>query len=852
MQSTQLSNAAARGGPPSEIRVKLPPDKTTESADEASSRRRIVLPLVASALLTAAVLAGLLVYLRADAIASGETLLGAIAQLSDEQTTSVIQNVEQTLQVVEGPVSAATEASPTGEGQVDAELRRLVESRSFLKAIRVLDERGFTIYGSDTGNIGVDLSDRDYFAFHREHPDAGLLISKPLLSRAKGAWIIPVSLGRYRADGVFAGVIVGGLDPQFFDQAWALDNKMADLSIALVRQDGLLLMRSPFVENTVGTSIGVAPDFYRIRTGERAGTYRAKSIFDGKDRILAYRRLKAYPSLVIVVGESVDQALVGWRDFAWIVAACWVIAAAALGGLALWRIREAKARRATESRYRDLFEASPYPLLVADSKTSHILAVNDAAAEQYGWSRGEFLAMNLNDLYLPQDVPKVEAMRRLYVPGAARVNSALRHRRKDGKVINVETSGRLIDFEGTPALLAMVQDVTTRHAAEDQLRQAQKMEGVGQLTGGIAHDFNNILFVILANTDALLEDADLSADTKDRLDHIDKAVQRASTLTGQLLSFSRKQPLQPQQTDLNDLVNETGTLLRRALGAQIAIESVLSDDLCVANVDRSQLQTALVNLCINARDAMPDGGRLLIETYHVVLDEEDVASTPDATAGTYAVIAVTDTGEGIPPETLAKVFEPFFTTKEVGKGTGLGLSMVYGFIKQSNGHIKIYSEVGKGTLVKLYLPCSGKTAEAALSRDTAPVSGGTERILVVEDESQVRASVMQQLRSLGYAVSEAADGAGGLAACEAAQQPYALLLTDVVMPGLLNGKDLASEVLRRWPETKIVFMSGFTEISSVRHSRLDKGSVLLTKPFRKRDLAQIVRLALDGTRPPPG
>ena len=213
------------------------------------------------------------------------------------------------------------------------------------------------------------------------------------------------------------------------------------------------------------------------------------------------------------------------------------------------------------------------------------------------------------------------------------------------------------------------------------------------------------------------------------------------------------------------------------------------------------------------------------------------------------MIAVTDTGDGILPEVLAKVFEPFFTTKEVGKGTGLGLSMVYGFIKQSNGHVRIYSEVGKGTSVKLYLPCSGKTAETAVSRDTAPVSGGTERILVVEDEPQVRASVLQQLRGLGYAVSEAADGAAGVAACEAAQLPYALLLTDVVMPGLLNGKALASEVARRWPKTKIVFMSGFTEASSMRHSRLDEGSVLLSKPFRKRDLARIVRTALDGTRP---
>src|SRR5471030_1894011 len=340
--------------------------------------------------------------------------------------------------------------------------------------------------------------------------------------------------------------------------------------------------------------------------------------------------------------------------------------------------------------------------------------------------------MNLNDLYLPQDVPKVEAMRRLYVPGAARVNSALRHRRKDGKVINVETSGRLIDFEGTPALLAMVQDVTTRHAAEDQLRQAQKMEGVGQLTGGIAHDFNNILFVILANTDALLEEENFSPDVAERLGQIDKAVQRASDLTRQLLAFSRKQPLRPQQTDLNDLVNETGTLLRRALGAQIEIEAVLAENLSVVSVDRSQFETALVNLCINARDAMPGGGRLLIETHNVTLDAEYIAVNPDDIVGDYAVLTITDTGGGIAPEMLDKVFEPFFTTKEVGKGTGLGLSMVYGFIKQSKGHIRIYSELGIGTSIKLYLPRIEGAAEEVVVRDKSPMPHGVERVLVVE------------------------------------------------------------------------------------------------------------------------
>ena len=424
-------------------------------------------------------------------------------------------------------------------------------------------------------------------------------------------------------------------------------------------------------------------------------------------------------------------------------------------------------------------------------------------------------------------------------------------RKKDGTIIDVEMTQRQIQLDGRAALLTAAHDVTeqvdadkARRAAEDQLRQAQKMEAVGQLTGGIAHDFNNILMVVMANVDALL-DEHLDAGLTKRVADIDKAVGRATGLTRQLLAFSRKQALHPQQTDLNTLVADTGTLLQRALGAQIVIETVLAEGLCIAYVDRAQLQTALVNLSVNARDAMPEGGRLLIETRDVTLDEDYVARNPGATVGANVMLSVTDTGIGMPPDVLDKVFEPFFTTKEVGKGTGLGLSMVYGFIKQSNGHIAITSEVRHGTSIKLYLPCSGEAVEAPTIRDKT-AAGGRERILVVEDEETVRASVVEQLVSLGYVVSDAASGEAGIAALETGAAPFALLLTDVVMPGRLNGKLLAVEVARRWPTTKIVFMSGFTETASSRDGRLDDDAVLLTKPFRKSELARAIRLKLDG------
>jgi signal transduction histidine kinase/CheY-like chemotaxis protein len=461
--------------------------------------------------------------------------------------------------------------------------------------------------------------------------------------------------------------------------------------------------------------------------------------------------------------------------------------------------------------------------------------------------------MTSDDFYPPEDLAKVAEKRQQDEPrvGVGTI-TGLRHRTRDGSIIDIELSASKIELGGRPALLTTIQNVTERNRAEkarlavaEQLRQSQKMESVGQLTGGIAHDFNNILTVILANADALQEEESLDAAVAGRLDQIAQAVERASGLTRQLLAFSRKQPLSPKRTDINSLVTTTGKLLRRALGEQVEIESVLADGLWAVNIDRAQLETALVNLCINARDAMPGGGKLTIETSNVTLDAAFVAQTPDVAAGDYAMLSITDTGTGIPTEMLAKVFEPFFTTKGVGKGTGLGLSMVYGFIKQSNGHIAIDSAVGRGTTFKLYLPRSVGEKEEATVCQQLPIPGGRERILVVEDDAQVRASVVRQLQRLGYTVSQAPDGAVGVAAFEAATQPYDLLLTDVIMPGPLNGKALADEVARRWPKTRVLFMSGYSEDVITHHGRLDAGVRLLSKPFRMTDLATTIREAFD-------
>jgi len=393
---------------------------------------------------------------------------------------------------------------------------------------------------------------------------------------------------------------------------------------------------------------------------------------------------------------------------------------------------------------------------------------------------------------------------------------------------------------------AMVQRFQEIEATESQVRQAQKMEAVGQLTGGVAHDFNNILTVI-TGTIEILGDA-----VKDRPELaqittlISAAAARGADLTQHLLAFARRQPLQPRNTDVNALVMDAARLLRPTLGEQIEIESMLAHDSAPALIDPSQLSTAILNLALNARDAMPDGGKLTLETRNVVLDADYASMNNDVTPGHYVMIAVSDTGVGIPASLIDKVFEPFFTTKDVGKGSGLGLSMVYGFVKQSNGHIKIYSEEGHGTTVKLYLPqATGVAVADALATEAGlpAFDGGDKLILIVEDDSLVREYVVTQIRSFGYKTLAASNAMEALAIING-PDPIDLLFTDVIIPGGMNGRQLATEALLRRPGLKVLYTSGYTENAIVHHGRLDAGVLLLPKPYLSSDLARMIRTAL--------
>jgi len=389
--------------------------------------------------------------------------------------------------------------------------------------------------------------------------------------------------------------------------------------------------------------------------------------------------------------------------------------------------------------------------------------------------------------------------------------------------------------------------IEQRENVEATLRQVQKMEAMGQLTGGIAHDFNNLLQVIIGNLEVLRRRNLAPGDDAKRM--VDAAIrggQRAATLTQRLLAFARRQPLDPKPIDVNKLVAGMSELLHRTLGESITIETVLAGGIWRVAADANQLENALLNLAVNARDAMPDGGRLTIETANAHLDEA-YADANEVKAGQYALIAVSDTGSGMPPDVVAKAFEPFFTTKDVGKGSGLGLSQVYGFIKQSGGHAKIYSELSQGTTIKLYLPRLTVAADAhdgTLDAAALPAGDRDRLVLVVEDDEDVRAHAVSILTELGYPVLEAVDGASALQLLEAHAE-IRMLFTDVGLPGGLNGRQLADEARKRRPELFVLYTTGYARNAIVHQGRLDPGVELITKPFTFSSLATKVNAVFE-------
>jgi signal transduction histidine kinase/CheY-like chemotaxis protein len=419
---------------------------------------------------------------------------------------------------------------------------------------------------------------------------------------------------------------------------------------------------------------------------------------------------------------------------------------------------------------------------------------------------------------------------------------------KDGRKVMLEVSSRILFVQGKPVGVEGIgRDISDRKVLEEELRHSQKMEAVGRLAGGIAHDFNNLLTAVLGHSELLLATPSLDTTIREDLKEIRKAGERAASLTRQLLAFSRKQILELRILDLNAVIAGMQTLLSRLIGEHIHLSIVNAPDLGRVRADQGQLEQVILNLAINARDAMPEGGQLTIGTANVDLDEAYAIGHPTAKPGRYVMIAVSDTGDGMDAATRARIFEPFFTTKEQGKGTGLGLSMVYGIIRQSDGYIWVYSEPGYGSSFKIYLPWvgQGSVGETDAPKDIATVPFPCdERVLVVEDEPAVRNLVRTVLKKQGYSVVQASDGPEALRLAGEYEGPIHLLLTDTVMP-LMNGLELARRLSAIRPETRVLVMSGYTEDRAVRHGALSADTSFLQKPFTPDALAKKVREVLD-------
>ena len=500
---------------------------------------------------------------------------------------------------------------------------------------------------------------------------------------------------------------------------------------------------------------------------------------------------------------------------------------------------------------RSTFHSMAEAVLVIDTK-GEILLSNPAAEKMLRFRPGMTVELlrSLSTVFhadgvtplLVHDMPASRALR-----GEAFDTTEIVVRPVSGNPpVHLMISGRpLRDAAGAISGAALVyHDATASRETEHKLLQSQKLDAIGKLTGGVAHDFNNMLTVITGTTETLVAGLAREPALQKTAELIDQAAERCSELIQHLLAFARRQPLQPRNVDINATVLDIAKLLRPTLGEQIEVNSILEQEVATAHIDPSQLANSLLNMAINARDAMPNGGKLLLETRNVVLDEAYAQANPDAKPGPYVMLAVSDNGTGMPQDVLDKVFEPFFTTKEVGKGSGLGLSMVYGFVKQSGGHIRIYSEAGHGTTIKLYLPPARGQVEAAPAA-VAPLPHGNETILVVEDDALVRNFVTAQLQSLGYRTLGAANGPAAMLMVDHGE-PFDLLFTDVIMPGGMTGRQLADEVAKRRPGIKVLYTSGYTDNAIVHQGRLDHGVLLLTKPYRKSQLANMVRRALTG------
>jgi two-component system, cell cycle sensor histidine kinase and response regulator CckA len=508
--------------------------------------------------------------------------------------------------------------------------------------------------------------------------------------------------------------------------------------------------------------------------------------------------------------------------------------------LAIERRRAEEELRKSESLLRLLFEHNPLPTWLHEADTLKFLRANEAAVQLYGYTHEEFEKMTILDIRPNSEREKLSKYL-FQITDLDEDHGFWLHQTKDGKTLEVEVISHALVYAGKRVRLVVAQDISERRNLEHQLRQAQKMEAIGRLAGGVAHDFNNLLMVIKGHTELLLNVLPPSDHVAHKIEQIDRSADRAATLTRQLLAFSRRQVLQPQVINLNSVVEEMGKLLPRLIGEDIELGIHTDEELGTIRADASQMEQIIMNLAVNARDAMPNGGKFVIETRNVDLDQSYTASHPLMKPGPYVQMTVSDSGTGMDAETQSHIFEPFFTTKEKGKGTGLGLATVYGIVKQSGGFIWVYSELDQGTSFKIYLPRVDQAEDySGVPSSTAEVPTGTETVLLTEDEQDVREIAREFLESGGYKVLEAKDASEAIKLAREHGGAIDLLVTDMIMPGM-TGQELAVQLQHEYSGLRIVFMSGYSEHAATEMANADPGVRLLNKPFSRGALLRAVR-----------
>jgi len=821
--------------------------------------RIIVLSGLVLAILCDAFVAHMLSANYSETYRAAEAANNDLVRALEEYMLRNIQGVDVLLSTTIDDLAQNPSLLTAGNPALINELKRRVAPYPVANAIVVLDPEG-NLLGDSLGNGGPgrerNFADRTYYKAQRDNPGRGLFIDVPVASRVRNSLVIAVSRAFLTPDGRFGGVVFVPIDYDNLRRFFLSLNVGQRGTVTLYRDDGTLLLRTPNADEYAGRDFRSNLLFSLYLPQAPSGSFKGSGLTDGTSRSISYRRVAGMP-LVVTVARDPVEFLAGWKNNALyysLVAAGLnlLIAGFGLGLARQWWLREDSERALRDNLEQHQLVTENVPALIVHvGVDGHIRYANRVAIEWYAQPSADAArTRKIDDFVDPLQLSEW----RLKVE-AALAGRTIRGEEKavfpDGcerwcETIRVPDCGQ----DGTVrGYFVLSVDITERKRIEDELRQSQKIEAIGQLAGGIAHDSNNMLAATLGNLDLLL-DALPPADASSRslAKRAIEAAERVADLNRRLLAFARKQTLQPQITDVNQLVSGMATILRRTLGETIGIDVEQDPILWRCLIDPTQLQNALLNLAINARDAMAGSGRLTIRTANAVLDQPLDDGDERIVPGDYVTVAVSDKGTGMPPEIARRVFEPFFTTKDIGKGSGLGLSMVYGFARQSGGTVLISSRVAQGTSVTLYLPSAGP---APINRPRVEAAHPQrqetgERILVVEDNPLVGQMACTMLTSMGYSPLVVIDASAAISELERPDR-VALLLTDVLLPGGMTGFDLARQARRRWPDLPILFMSGFADPSLVPDD-FRTTTKLLAKPFRLGQLSEAIVFALAGAK----